>query len=242
MRSSSLSLALGLVALGVLATTPGSAKAYWPASLIGLRSASGHGAGNVVGLPSARVPSNGVGATKAVYSPGAYRGTATPNSGSRLWFGSSSTTANSNPITGQAMQSGSPSVTANVFSPYAGIRSANVQSSSSVSNGSLFRTNTSFTSGLVSLTGSYSPSFSNTSPPLSPYATYIYQVWNPNLMAWASAYRSDVTTDGMAGSRPIFTPNYLTPNYMTPNLLSGLNLVTPNLLSGSNLLTPSFLK
>jgi len=240
MRYSLQSLALGLVALGVLTTTPDSSKAYWPAGLIGLRSGNGFGGVNAMAMPAARTPSNGFGGTTAAYSSGVYHSAVTPNSVSRLWFSSSSSTANSNPLTGSAMQSSRSSATANVFSPYASFRTANVQSSSNGSNKSAFAPNTSFTNGLESLTGEFIPGFTNLNPPLSPYATYLYQT-DPGAAAWMSAYHSIVIADMYVGKRPIFSPNYITPNYLSPTLLSP-GILTPSNRSGLNLLTPKILK
>ena len=133
MRRLMLSLALGVAALGVLATSPGSAKAFWPVSVVGARSANGYGIASVAGLPTMRVQTNGFGVTKTIYSPGAYRSVFTPQSVSRLWYGSSFTT---NPVNGQTMQSGCHSMMGFVFSPYAGFRSVNQKSATNISSSS----------------------------------------------------------------------------------------------------------
>ena|SRR5579871_6371419 len=136
MRCLSLSLALGLGALGIVATTPGSAKALPPVSVTGSRT-NGNGNVNVFGLPTVRIQSNGFGTTETIYSPGGYRTVFTPNGITRLWYGSSFTTVNFNPITGYTVRSSSPSVTGFVFSPYGGLRSVNVPSFTSISNSAL---------------------------------------------------------------------------------------------------------
>src|SRR5580704_17703081 len=92
MRSLMLSLALGIGAVGILATIPGTAKAFPPVSVTGSRSNNGYGNVNVFGLPTVRVQSNGFGVTETIYSPGGYRTVFTPNGVTRLWYGSSFTT------------------------------------------------------------------------------------------------------------------------------------------------------
>jgi len=151
MRSLLLSLALGLGALGIVATTPESAKAYWPATVTGSRFGTS-GNVNVFGVPVARVQSNGFGITETVFSPGGYRTVFTPNGVSRLWYGSSVTTVNFNPITGLTIRSTSPSITGFVFSPYAGFRLVGVPSFNNVSAMNAFGQTASFTS-LSGLTG-----------------------------------------------------------------------------------------
>jgi hypothetical protein len=135
MRRLLLSLALGLVALGVLATTPGSAKAYLPVRFAGPRPASGNGNVNIFAPPTVRVQSNGSGVTKTNSSPGGHRAVVAPPDATRLWYGSSFTTSNCNSSAGSAMQSSNSSVMGSVISPYAGFRSVNQPSLANVSNG-----------------------------------------------------------------------------------------------------------
>jgi hypothetical protein len=132
MRSVLLSLALGLGALGIAATTPDSAKAYWPVNVTGGRF-NGTGNVNVFGAPVVRVQNNGFGITETVYSPGGYRTVFTPNGVTRLWYGSSVTTVNFNPITGLTARSTSPSITGTVFTPYLGFRTVSFPSVTTVS-------------------------------------------------------------------------------------------------------------
>jgi hypothetical protein len=129
-----LSLALGIVALGVLAATPGSAKAFPPTGVMGSRSANGCGSASVVGVPAARIQSSGYGMTKPLYSPAASRAAFTSRDVSRLWFGSSA--VNFNAITVNTMRSRGASVMNSVFSPYSGFSSGNWSTFTNVSRGS----------------------------------------------------------------------------------------------------------
>ncbi len=230
MRRLSLPLALGFVALGVLATTTESAKAYWPVGIVGPRAVNGHGNSNLGGQPAVRVQSNGFGVAKVINQPSGSRAAFMSNGTSRLWYGSGSTTANQNQSSGWTMQTSSSTAMSTVFSPYASFRSANVQSSSSAPIRNSFSTNTSFINGTASLVGWYSPNFVNLSPPLSAFAQYVYFRWNPGLINWAFAYQSHVHADWLAGSRPIFAPNYLTPNLLSPSNLKTPALLTPKIL------------
>jgi hypothetical protein len=143
MRSLLLSLALGLGAAGIAATTPGSAKAFWPVTVTGGRF-NGTGNVNVFGVPVVRVQNNGFGITETVFSPGGYRTVFTPNGVTRLWYGSSMTTINFNPITGLTARSTSPSITGFVFTPYLGFRSVGFPSLNSVSAMNAFGQTASF--------------------------------------------------------------------------------------------------
>src|SRR5579862_5282526 len=84
MRCLLVTLTLGLGAIGIVATTPGSAKAFPPTNTTGSRSNNGSGNVNVFGLPTVRVQSNGFGTTETIYSPGGYRTVFTPNGVTRL--------------------------------------------------------------------------------------------------------------------------------------------------------------
>jgi hypothetical protein len=111
MRSLSVSLACGLAALGILAITPQSVKAYWPANVSGLR-VNGHGTVNFFGRPAVHVQANGIGGFQT-------------NSIASLWYGSSATTGKSGPVGAYA------TVMSHVFSPYAGFHSTNLAASGS---------------------------------------------------------------------------------------------------------------
>ena len=133
MRSLLFSVTVCLAALGIVATTPDVAKAYWPASMTGYRY-HGFGTMSTFGVPLVRWQNSSSGLTQSIYSPGGFRSTDSPFGVMRLWYGPSTTTITFNSSTGISSTMTNRSVTGYAYSPYAGFSKISVSGNTTASS------------------------------------------------------------------------------------------------------------
>jgi hypothetical protein len=127
MRKLVLGIALGLGALGIMAATPASAKAFWIMTARGPVNVSGYNLGafgvfNAYGAPAYRPIITPWGIASNYYYPGGYHFSYTPTSVSSIYTSPSMLSYSYNAWYGYLLSVSSPAYVGYSYSPYMGYR------------------------------------------------------------------------------------------------------------------------